>query len=168
MMTIRIIEYENKYKESAINLITRIQTQEFKLPVTLKDQPDLQIIETFYQRDCGNFWLALNDEDNVVGTVALIDIGNGLAALRKMFVAPECRGKDKRTAQYLLDTLLIWCKIKKISAVYLGTISIFLAAQRFYEKNGFKEILISELPQNFPIMPLDTKFYAWKDDELFY
>ena len=42
-------------------------------------------IETFYQRNHGNFWVAIYD-GKVVGTVALLYIGNHQVALRKMFV----------------------------------------------------------------------------------
>lgn len=30
---------------------------------------------------------------------------------------------------------------------------------RFYEKNGFTEIDVAQLPENFPIMQVDKKFY---------
>jgi predicted N-acetyltransferase YhbS len=41
----------------------------------------------------------------------------------------------------------------------LGTTAKFLAAHRFYEKNGFREIAQTELPASFPVMTVDTKFY---------
>ena len=46
-----------------------------------------------------------------------------------------------------------------VREVYLGTTAKFLAAHRFYEKNGFVEIDHSELPESFPVMVVDTKFY---------
>ena len=76
----------------------------------------------------------------MIGSITLIDIGNSQCALRKMFVIKEYRGKDKGIAQQLLDTVFEWCKLKNIREIYLGTISILHAAQRFYEKNGFHEV----------------------------
>ena len=35
----------------------------------------------------------------------------------------------------------------------------FLAAHRFYEKNGFIELQKVALPKAFPIMAVDSKFY---------
>lgn len=35
-----------------------------------------------------------------------------------------------------------------------------LAAHRFYEKNGFRELARSELPERFPVMAVDSKFYG--------
>ena len=47
-----------------------------------------------------------------------------------------------------------------VAAVYLGTTAKFLAAHRFYEKNGFREIAREALPDSFPVMAVDTKFYT--------
>ena len=41
----------------------------------------------------------------------------------------------------------------------VGTTSKFLAAQRFYAKNGFREIAKSDLPQSFPVMAVDDRFF---------
>jgi len=161
MSIIHIVEYKNDYQQQVIDLILGIQTKEFNVPVTLKDQPDLETISSFYQRGNGNFWVALLD-DKVIGTIALIDIGNSQCALRKMFVAKEYRGKGKGVSKRLLCTVLDWCKFKNIKEIYLGTVSILHAAQRFYEKNGFDEIAKNELPVNFPIMEVDTKFYVYR------
>jgi N-acetylglutamate synthase-like GNAT family acetyltransferase len=157
-MEIRIEHYTDKYKQQVIDLIVPIQQEEFNIPITAADQPDLQQIPTFYQKDNGNFWLALAD-NNVVGTIALLDIGNQQGALRKMFVHKDYRGKIYGTGQLLLNTLFSWAQQKAYTEIYLGTTAKFLAAHRFYEKNGFDEISIPELPTSFPRMEVDVKFY---------
>ena len=43
----------------------------------------------------------------------------------------------------MLDTLLRWCGEHAIDEVYLGTTAKFLAAHRFYEKNGFYARLVA-------------------------
>ena len=159
MSNIQIKTYDERYKEEITQL--KIQTKEFELPVSLNDQPDLLEIKTFYQAGCGNFWVALSD-DKVVGTVALIDIANKQTALRKMFVDENYRGKEKNIAKRLIDELMSWCKQKHVNEVYLGTTPFFLAAHRFYEKNGFVEISKDSLPTAFPVMRLDTKFYCYR------
>lgn len=158
MSNIEITPYKDLYKDQIIRLILKIQTEEFNIPVSRHDQPDLEQIDTFYQTGTGNFWVAL-DGSKVIGTIALIDIGHAQTALRKMFVDHGYRGKDIGIAQALLDTLIKWCENNSVKEIYLGTIDVFLAAHRFYEKNGFQEISKLTLPQAFPIMPLDTKFY---------
>ncbi len=160
MSKFKIIPFENKYKNKVIDLIISIQTQEFGIPISIKDQPDLERISSFYQQDNGQFWIAINEFDEVVGTLGLIDISHSHVALRKMFVAEKFRGKSIGVAKKLLETAINWCKAKNVSKIYLGTTSSYLAAHRFYEKNNFKEIKKNELPRHFPIMAVDSKFYV--------
>lgn len=144
---------------AVVDVILPIQQSEFGIPITLEGQPDLQDISGFYQRDNGGFWVA-ESEGVVVGTIALLDIGNHQAALRKMFVSPSHRGPERGVARHLLETLLEWCRVRNIEEIYLGTTAAFLAAHRFYEKNGFTQLPRAELPSAFPIMKVDTRFYV--------
>ena len=139
-------------------LIVGIQRDEFEIPITLEDQPDLQNIPSFYQHGAGNFWVAVS-EGKVIGTVALLDLGNRQAALRKMFVHADYRGSGRGVSGRLLDTLLKWSSARRVKDVYLGTTEKFLAAHRFYERNGFQQIAAHELPPSFPKMAVDSRFY---------
>ena len=109
----------------------------------------------FYQQGAGNFWVAVLD-NKVVGTVALLDLGNHQAALRKMFVHAAYRGPGHGVSARLLETLLKWARSRGVEEVYLGTTEKFLAAHRFYERNGFQQIAATELPPTFPKMAVDT------------
>lgn len=155
---IPIEPFSPEHTEGVFALIISIQQGEFGLPIKRADQPDLATIPTFYQRGAGNFWVAL-EGGTVVGTIGLVDIGNGAGALRKMFVAPPWRGAEIGLAKRLLDTLLEWSRAHGIQRVYLGTTAKFLAAHRFYEKHRFREIATADLPASFPVMKVDTKFY---------
>ncbi len=158
---IEIAEFSSKYQEEVLNLIVNIQQKEFGIDIAAEDQPDLCNIQDFYQKDKGNFWVALYN-DKVVGTISLLDIGNEQAALRKMFVNKSYRGEVYQVALTLLDGLIKWAGSNEIHEIYLGTTPKFLAAHRFYEKNGFLEIAEEYLPKNFPIMKVDTKFYLFQ------
>jgi hypothetical protein len=48
-----------------------------------------------------------------------------------------------------------------VFAIYLGTTAEFIAAHKFYEKNGFTEVPKANLPETFPVMAVDTKFYMY-------
>jgi N-acetylglutamate synthase-like GNAT family acetyltransferase len=157
MLTIRPFNSEDTH--GVASLIIPIQQHEFGISITLDAQPDLLDIAGFYQKDNGNFWVA-ETEGVIVGTIGLLDIGNNQAALRKMFVAENFRGPELGIAKQLLNALLNWAMSKKFAQIYLGTTAKFLAAHRFYEKNGFLEVQKSELPPTFPIMVVDTKFYS--------
>ena len=152
--------FQNGQEEELIKFIVGIQRDEFGIPITASDQPDLMNIPDFYQINNGNFWTA-SWKNHIVGTIALRDIGGNMAALRKMFVDAKFRGSSAGTANKLMKTLLLWSKQHGIKEIYLGTTSAFLAAHRFYEKNFFMEIMKEELPESFPVMKVDSKFYKY-------
>jgi len=161
MEEIILKEYSEEYKGAIIDLILNIQRNEFKIPITKEDQPDLSDIPNFYQSGSGNFWVALCG-NQVVGTISLIDIGNHQGALRKMFVKAEYRGSRYNISKMLLQKLIAWSKERSYQEIYLGTTEKFLAAHRFYEKNSFIQIAKETLPEPFPIMKVDTRFYKIK------
>ena len=154
-----VAPYGNESPDEIFDLILPIQQKEFGIAITRDGQPDLADIPSFYQQGNGNFWLARRN-GKVIGTVALKDIGNRQLALRKMFVSREERGGG--TARALLDTAVAWAKERQCTDIFLGTTAQFLAAHRFYEKNGFVEIPKDQLPPSFPVMGVDTKFYRFK------
>ncbi len=155
---ITIEQLANIHSKQLIDLILPIQQIEFNVPVILADQPDLLDIEAFYMKSGGNFWGAIQDGE-VIGSIALINTGHNACALRKMFVKKEFRGKELNIAQRLLEELLIFCRENEIRDIYLGTVTILKAAQRFYERNGFEKIEKENLPDYFPRMAADDLFY---------
>lgn len=157
---IEIVKFQPHFQHAVTSVIVPIQREEFRIYITLEDQPDLQDIHNFYQHGAGNFWLALCEEE-VVGTIALLDIGGKQGALRKMLVKAPFRGAHYGVAKCLLTALLDWCKKNNVSEIFLGTTEKFIAAHRFYEKNDFHKIEKSNLPDRFPIMAVDTRFY-WR------
>lgn len=155
---IQIAPYADPHQAGITSLILPIQRIEYGIPITLEAQPDLLDIPAFYRRGDGNFWVALANGE-VVGSIALLDIGNGEGALRKMFVKAPFRGRAHNVGARLLEALLRWSGMHGFRAVYLGTTDAFVRAHRFYEKNGFREIPKGDLPPAFPVMAVDTRFY---------
>lgn len=157
-MSTLIRPYKSEDALEVQNLIVSIQRDEFGILITVDDQPDLKMIKDFYQQGDGNFWVAIA-EGKIIGTISLLDINNHQVALRKMFVHKSYRGKQKGVAQQLLECAIKWSIDKNIRSIFLGTTDKFLAAHRFYEKNDFHEIQKNQLPKNFPIMAVDSRFY---------
>ena len=159
MDTIPVISsLNNTYCQQIIDIILPIQQIEFNVPITLEAQPDLLDIESNYHQTGGNFWGAIYNEQ-LVGTIALIAFGDNAAAIRKMFVLKEYRGKELGIAQLLLNNLIDYCKQNNIAHIYLGTVEMLKAAHRFYEKSGFTRLAKQDLPESFPLMAADTIFY---------
>lgn len=155
---VEIVEFSPQYQQGVEDLVLPIQTIEFNVPITREEQPDLVYIKDTFQKGLGNFWVALCD-GAVVGSVGIVDFGGRQVALKKMFVHRDFRGRDRGVAADLLACVIEWCNEKGIESIYLGTVTKLKAAQRFYEKNGFVEVAKSELPENFPLVAVDDKFY---------
>ena len=155
---IDVVPYSETMQSSVLDLIVSIQREEFGFDIDAGDQPDLTSIPGFYQVGAGGFWVAQADGE-VVGTIGLRDIGNGQGALRKMFVRASHRGARYAVASRLLQHLVRSAASRDVRELYLGTTERFLAAHRFYEKNGFSRVPADSLPPSFPRMSLDTRFY---------
>jgi N-acetylglutamate synthase-like GNAT family acetyltransferase len=155
---VRIIDFQPDLQAGVEELVLNIQRNEFGLDVPRENQLDLMDIPGVFQRGKGKFWVAI-DQDAVVGTVGIVDIGNGQAALKKMFVHKNYRGKEKGVAKALMDEAKSHCSRNAITSIYLGTVGSFHAAHRFYEKNDFVEIPKDTLPKAFEVVSVDTKFY---------
>jgi len=156
-VTLAIRTFHPGDEAAVVGVILPIQREEFGFSITAADQPDLAEIPAWYQTGAGQFWLAELD-GQAVGTIALKDIGERAVALRKMFVKPVARGAVG-AAQALLDTALAHARANGLAAVWLGTTEAFKAAHRFYEKNGFEQVAPEDLPDSFPRMAVDTRFY---------
>jgi len=157
---IKIASFSSTFQADVIDVILPVQREEFGFSSTIESQPDLLDIPNFHQSGAGGFWIAL-DGTQVVGTIALRDIGNLQGALRKTFVRPTHRGKEYSVASRLLRHL-VEASHGKLSDILLGTTERYLAAHRFHEKNGLNRLAESALPEAFPRAAALTRFYQLK------
>jgi len=156
MLSIKLFKPE--YQSAVEALVLPIQQFEFGVGITREEQPDLLNIAQTSQNRKGNFWVAISN-DQVVGCIGLVDIGNDQAALKKMFVHKDFRGKQSGVSSMLINTAKQWCVTHGIKTIFLGTVTQMIAAQRFYQNNDFTEISVAQLPPEFPLVHVDTKFY---------
>ncbi len=135
---IKIIEFQSQYRDQVIKLIDSILKELDVIPntETLIDDEDLFKISEIYSGK-GKFWIALDDNE-VVGTIAVRDLGSGKAKLNRMFVLESYRGSG--LAQTLLDTALDHARLQRFTEIILNTHLFMKRAHRFYEKNGFNRI----------------------------
>lgn len=160
-MPLEIAPFAAGDEAGIIALILSIQREEYGIAITAQDQPDLSDITGFYRHGAGDFWTAKRD-GRVIGTIGLRDIGGAAGALRKMFVARDCRGRSTDAATGLLDMLVAHARQAGLRQLYLGTTELFLSAHRFYERHGFDRIEAADLPASFPRMAVDNRFYTLK------
>ena len=101
--------------------------------------PDLGRFSKVYNGDGNKYWVAEDKLGAIVGGVGIGKL-NGVedvCELQKMYCLPIARGTG--IAQKLMDIALEYAK-KYYSRCYLETLDNMIAAQKFYEKNGFKRI----------------------------
>jgi hypothetical protein len=92
---ISIQTYSSIFQKQVEKLVLGIQNDEFGLGLTAQDQPDLPDIAEFYKN--GRFWVALDENDQLMGTIGIEPLTDGQASLRKMFLDKSIRGnKDEK------------------------------------------------------------------------
>jgi len=152
-----ITGYKSKYKEEVIQLILTIQNQEACIDLPLEDQPDLNDVEQAYMKDGGYFWIALDEQEEVIGTIALMNKKGGFGILKKFFVRADYRSQKVGLNLYL--ALLDFCERQGIRTLILDTPSVAKASHRFYEKNGFAKITKENLPIPYDFPDRDSYLY---------
>src|SRR5215212_9600716 len=127
-----IVPYEPTYADGFRSLVAdTLREFGFELDATLDS--DLDDPAAAYAA----LWVAL-DADDVVGSVALRDIGDRVVELKRMYLRPEQRGQ--RIGKSLLGLALEWARAHDVDRVRLDTSERMLAAQRLYETHGFERV----------------------------
>ncbi|RYU96417.1 bifunctional helix-turn-helix transcriptional regulator/GNAT family N-acetyltransferase [Emticicia agri] len=160
---IEIKLFDEQYQQQVEDMVLSIQNGEFNLGLTAQRQPDLHNLKAFYN-DKGNWlWVALNKNDEVVGTIGLERLNDKQSVLRKMFIKKQYRGKALGLASKLLEILLKEAKQQQFTEILLDTPLVTHAAHRFYESNGFELISNDLVPDNY-ILPkgIVLKIYRLK------
>ncbi len=152
----QIITYNKKYKNQIIELILNIQNNEANINLGIEEQPDLLDIYSSYEKNGGEFWIAV-DEDEVIGTIALMNKGNANSVLKKFFVRQDWR--NKKVGLELYKKLLEFANNHNIKMILLDTPSVAQASHKFYEKAGFKRIDKNELPFEYDYPDRNSYLY---------
>jgi N-acetylglutamate synthase-like GNAT family acetyltransferase len=159
---IKVIEYHPHYQDQTVEHILEIENDEFLLNLTINDQPDLISIHQSYQIPGGNFWIALDGDNTIVGSIGIFNLGDRIGDMRKLFVKPGYRGVEIGLSELLLQTSLDWATQNGYKKIYLETTTKFAAAIRFYQKHGFKQVEPEHLPGNFPKIKLAELFFVYE------
>ncbi len=150
---IRILPFQVEHQND-INLMMGSIALEFEEPIFAENSK--KIIDIFSIPN-NQFWVAI-DSNRIVGTIGMVKLTNENIVLKSMFVDKMYRGQG--ISNLLLETLVNCAVQDKYKQIFLGTMTQFLAGQRFYEKTGFERCTKTDLPNDFPINKLDTIFYS--------
>ena len=131
----RIIQFEDKYRDDMIFMILEAKNALGRVP---RLNPDLLDIKKNYFEQGGAFWLALDDNDRVIGSIGFnINENHGDVTLHRFFVKCELKRQGIGTA--LLKTAEEYIKSLEKETVYinLGAGDEWLESRAFYTKHGY-------------------------------
>lgn len=99
--------------------------------------PDLGRFSFVYEPEGCAYWVVEDKQRNIVGGAGIGPLTEDVCELQKMYLLPEVRGTG--VAQQLMQLCMEFAVVcyKKC---YLETFSNMLAANRFYQKNGFTKL----------------------------
>ena len=127
----KIKEFEDRYNENVNDFIISIFVEEYgfeEYRKELEEQNNLEYIE-----NGGGLWIALDEEDNVIGTIALRKINDFDAELKKLYVRKDYRGTG-------LSKDLYRRVMENYKRIVLGTYDKLETAINFYLKRGFTQL----------------------------
>ena len=99
---------------------------------------DLADLDAYYFSRGGGFIVAVAPDGRVVGSCGIAHLEGSTWDLRKMYLAPEARGKG--LGKRLLERVLAFAKSKGATRVELETASVLKEAISLYQRAGFVPI----------------------------
>ena len=139
--------YEENYRDDLIFMVLQAKDALGRKPTI---NPDLLDITTNYF-DCGDmFWVAINDDDRVIGCIGYSKTDNSSEAfLHRLFV--KASEKRKGIGTILLQTAENEMRKQgiSISLVHLGSPKEqWFESYSFYPKNGYQEFMPGYMRKN--------------------
>ena len=132
----KIKKFEEKYNEIVNNFVASIFVEEFNFEKYRENI--LTYNNKNYAKSGGLMWIAVNEKDDVIGTIAIMKKSPENAELKTFYVDNNYRGNG--ISKKLYTTAIEYCKKIHINRVCLGTYERMETAIHFYKKRGFNEI----------------------------
>jgi len=153
---VKIIGYTDFFRDQVITLILHIQNDEARINLSLEKQPDLLDIKANYLDSGGCFWIAVEDNE-VIGTIALMNMGGGHGLLKKFFVRENHRGKGVGLALY--GELKRFAETHGFRDIMLDTPTVAKRSHSFYERAGFVRIDKTQAPFEYEYPHKESYLY---------
>ena len=131
----QIRTFQPKDTKHIVDLIDKVLKDIEVIPASdprIDDEDLFKIPQVYFGK--GRFWVAI-ENNKIIGTVAIRDMGDNIAKLNRMFVDINYHGSG--VGQQLLNTAINFTKSQNYSEIILNTSLLMHRAHHFYEKNGF-------------------------------
>lgn len=136
MRKMRIIKYNEKFKEEVIGLLKQYLYSEFQLdPKIIRE--DIRDIEGVYKPPRSIFLIGL-EAGQVIATGGLKEVSQEEAELKRLFIKTAYRRKGLGSA--MLQRLINFAKKQGFQRVVLNTLRTNIPSIELYKKHDFKEI----------------------------
>jgi GNAT superfamily N-acetyltransferase len=135
MVTIR--RWSKADERAVLDLITSVMSQEFKDAVAAYPMEDVERVDTAYGGIGEAFFVAVVDQNKVVGTVAIKKEDDRVALLRRLFVEPTHR--NLKIGKKLVERALDFCREAGYGEVIFKTTSKMSGAIELCKKTGFQQ-----------------------------
>ena len=132
----KIKQYDDYYRDDMIFMVLSAKDALHKIPSI---NPDLLDIKSNYLDKGDMFWIAIGEDNRVIGCIGYETIKPYEARVHRLYVKPELKRQGIGTA--LLDTLVKYIKDKgyKSLSIHTGD-EKYWESKLFYETKGFSEI----------------------------
>ena len=154
-----VVDYQGAFMDGVVQLILTIQNIEAGLDISLEEQPDLLDIQSNYQKTGGGFWVAVDAQGQVIGSIGLQYETESVSILKKFFVKDGYRGSGFGVAAALFDRLIAFSDRQGVKTIILDTPSRATRSHAFYRKQGFRQINKSEAPIEYDYPDRDSLLF---------
>lgn len=133
----RIIKFEPKYRDDLIFMILEAKNALGRVPGLNDDLLDIQ--KNYFDKG-DMFWIAVDDNDRVIGSVGYNSISKSdKAMLHRLFVKHNLKHQGIGTALLKTAEEHLVSSGKKTVIVHLGNKEDFYESWQFYPKHGYIE-----------------------------
>lgn len=142
---IKIIEYNEKYNKS-VNDFVNLSMHIF-IGRPFKQREDLINVKKYYIANNGNFWIAIDGNNNIVGTIAL-ENRKSFGILKRFYIDKEYQRTGIGSLLYSKFETYVKTKTN-IKTLYLACGQSLKGAHKFYEKNRWMQSKKLDIDMHF-------------------
>jgi N-acetylglutamate synthase-like GNAT family acetyltransferase len=149
----RVIEYTDEYREKVVVFMDDMESKVRgkSTSIDMSKYPP----EYFRKDEASGFWVAIDENRDVVGTVSVENCGGGIGYLRCFYVRADLR--QGRIGGRLALTLMAFIKRHNYRHLFSATMPQNTEIHRFHQKHGFERV-VSPPPTNKTFHP-QTVFF---------
>lgn len=138
-----IVQFENKYRDDLVFMILEAKNALGRIPGLNEDLLDIK--KNYFDKG-DMFWIALDDNDRVIGSVAFnTNENNKDVTLHRLFVKYNLKHQGIGTALLRKAEEYIKSENKYIIYVNLGVGNEWFESRNFYKKHGYTEYLPNKM-----------------------